>query len=164
MLKNYGYCPCCGQETVFQSDHAWLRDHYLCLKCGCKPRERALMTVIEKFCPDWRKLEIHESSPINRGASIKLKNECENYTQSQFWPDKKFGEVYNGFYNIDLENQNFKKNSFDLIVTQDVFEHLYRPDKACKEIHRTLKKGGMHICTIPMVNKDKPTEMVSYEE
>lgn len=109
MIKNYGYCPCCKQETLFKSDQSWLRDHYLCTKCGCKPRERALMTVIEKFCPEWEKLSIHESSPINRGASIRLKKECENYFPSQYWPDKKLNEVYEGFYNIDLKKNILKK-------------------------------------------------------
>jgi SAM-dependent methyltransferase len=116
------------------------------------------MTVIESFYPEWKELTIHESSPINRGASVKLKNGCKNYFQSQFWPDRKLGEKYDDFYNVDLEEKHFKKNSFDLVITQDVFEHLYNPDKACKQIHRTLKKGGAHICTIPMVNKNKPTE------
>ena len=135
-----------------------------CMNCGCIPRERALMTVIEMFYPNWRELKIHESSPIKRGASIKLKNECKNYTASQFWPDKKFGKVYDGFYNIDLENQHFNNDKFDLVITQDVFEHIYNPDKAFKEIYRTLKIDGAHICTIPMVNKDKPTEKWSIKK
>ena len=164
MLKNYGFCPCCEQETLFQSNESWLRDNYFCSKCGCLPRERALMTVINMFFPNWRELKIHEASPVDRGASVKLKNECKNYTASQFWPEKKFGEIYNGFYNIDLEKQDFNNDIFDLIITQDVFEHLYNPDKACKEIYRTLKVGGAHICSIPMVNKDKPTEKWSIKK
>lgn len=161
MLRNYGYCPCCGQETLFVSNHDWLRDHYLCTKCGCKPMERALMSVIDSFYPNWRELTIHESSPINRGTSVKLKNECKNYIPSQYWPERKFDEIYDGFFNINLEKKHFKKDIFDLVITQDVFEHLYNPDKACKQIYRTLKKGGAHICTIPMVNKNKPTEQWS---
>lgn len=161
MLRNPGYCPCCGQETIFEAKSPWLRDNYLCTNCKSLPRERALMRVIKLFYPNWRELTIHESSPGQRGASVKLKNECDNYISSQYWPEKKLGIIYKGFYNTNLENQNFDNDIFDLVISQDVFEHLYNPDKACKEIYRTLKKGGAHICTIPMVNKDKPTEKCS---
>jgi len=164
MLKNYGYCPCCGKETLFSSNHTWLRDHYRCSKCGCIPRERALMSVIESFYPNWRELTIHESSPGNRGASLKLKNECNSYFPSQYWPNRKLGKSYDGFHNVNLEKKHFDAECFDLVITQDVFEHLYNPDKACKQIYRSLKKGGAHICTIPLVNKYKATEKCSIME
>ena len=32
------------------------------------------------------------------------------------------------------------------------------PDKAFKEINRTLKKGGAHIFSVPLVNKHQKTE------
>lgn len=157
-LRNKGYCICCDRETIFRSEDAWLRDHYLCQKCGSLPRERALMKTVDSFYPQWRKMSIHESSPVERGASQKLKRECKHYVASQFWPDRPTGVQYNGVYNINLEQQSFEDNLFDLVVTQDVFEHIYEPRKALSEIGRTLKKGGAHICTIPLVNKDKPTQ------
>ncbi len=46
---------------------------------------------------------------------------------------------------------------FDLVVTQDVFEHLFAPDRAIREIARTLKPGGAHICTVPLVNGLEPS-------
>src|SRR5690606_19255497 len=36
-----------------------------------------------------------------------------------------------------------------IFITQDVFEHLFNPDKAAKEIMRVLKPGGAHIFTAP---------------
>ncbi|HEY3251746.1 MAG TPA: class I SAM-dependent methyltransferase, partial [Ignavibacteria bacterium] len=59
----------------------------------------------------------------------------------------------------DIENQTFNDEIFDIIVTQDVMEHVYNPEKAFKEIARTLKKGGAHIFTVPIVNKHKSTEV-----
>lgn len=38
-------------------------------------------------------------------------------------------------------------------------EHLFNPIKAFKEIARTLKIGGAHIFTTPLVNKDKKSEI-----
>jgi SAM-dependent methyltransferase len=47
----------------------------------------------------------------------------------------------------------------DLHVTQDVLEHVYHPSKVFREIARTLKPGGAHIFTTPLVNKNKPSTL-----
>jgi SAM-dependent methyltransferase len=43
----------------------------------------------------------------------------------------------------------FTNDSFDIFVTQDVFEHVLNPDLAFCEIARVLKQGGTHIFTMP---------------
>lgn len=154
-----GYCPCCEQEVLFQSFNSWLRDHFICNNCNSIPRERALMVTIEKYFPNWKNLDIHESSPGGRGASLTLKNNAKNYIPSQYYPNKPLGSIVNGCTNQDLENQTFSDESFDLVISQDVMEHVYNPEKAFSEIARTLKKGGAHIFTVPLVNKHKKTEI-----
>ena len=42
----------------------------------------------------------------------------------------------------------FQNESFDLFITQDVFEHVMEPNKAFKEIERVLKPGGAHVFTV----------------
>jgi SAM-dependent methyltransferase len=118
-----------------------------------------LILTIEKFYPNWRDLKIHESSPAKRGASMKLKNECKSYLATQYFPYQTPGGTVNGFRNEDLERQTFPDESFDLVITQDVMEHVYEPVAAFAEIARTLKKGGAHIFTTPLVNKFKKTEV-----
>jgi ubiquinone/menaquinone biosynthesis C-methylase UbiE len=49
---------------------------------------------------------------------------------------------------IAEEAQSFPAESFDIVVTQDVFENLFAPDRAIKEIARTLRPGGAHIMTV----------------
>ncbi len=160
ILKNQGYCYTCDQEVVFSSEYTWLRDHYKCSNCGSIPRERALMYCIEKFYPQWKQLSIHESSPGGRGASLKLKNNCPNYQASQYFPGFPLGEIHSrGWRNEDLENQTFADESFDLVISQDVMEHIFNPEKALAEIARTLKPGGAHIFTVPIVNKEKPSRV-----
>jgi SAM-dependent methyltransferase len=156
-LSKKGYCYCCEQEVEFVSFHPWLRDNFKCNNCHSIPRERALMKVINTIYPNWKELEIHESSPGLRGASSLLKSKCKNYRASQFYVDKDLGTTINGFVNIDLENQSFPDEIFDLVITQDVMEHEYNPEKSFKEIARTLKPGGAHIFTVPIINKFKET-------
>jgi SAM-dependent methyltransferase len=49
----------------------------------------------------------------------------------------------------DLEQLTFDDESFDLTITQDVFEHVLRPERAFAEIARTLKPTGAHVFTVP---------------
>ena len=159
VFENYGYCFCCASTVKFVAYGSWWRDQYLCTKCGSIPRERALMYCVDTFFPAWRNLTIHESSPSNRGASLRLGRECSKYIASQYYPNILTGETHNGYRCEDLESLSFAEDSVDLHVTQDVFEHLFNPAKAFREIARTLKPGGAHIFTVPIVNKNKPTEI-----
>ncbi len=158
-FSHKGFCPCCEHDVVFRSHNSWLRDNFLCSNCGSIPRERFLIIVLEKYYPEWRTFHIHESSPGDRGTSLKLKKECEHYVSSQYYPNEKFGSNVCGHRNEDLENQTFDNEVFDIVITQDVMEHVYNPEKAFKEISRTLKKNGAHIFTVPLVNKFKSSEV-----
>jgi hypothetical protein len=160
VIKNQGYCYTCDQEVEFSSQQSWLRDCYKCSNCGSIPRERALMYCIEKFYPEWKQLSIHETLPANRGASLKLKNNCPNYQTSQDFPEFPLGETLSsGWRNEDLENQTFADETFDLVISQDVMKHIFNPEKAFSEISRTLKPGGAHIFTVPIVNKERPSSI-----
>jgi len=159
-LKSEGVCPICEKPVEFVSKNEWLRDHFLCNKCGSIPRERALIHTIKTYYPEFNQLMIHESSPSSRGASLKLQTECEGYSSSYFYPDVKCGDIHPE-YKVqcqNLENLTFEDKTFDLFVTQDVMEHVFDPGKAFSEIARVLKPGGAHIFTVPIINKSDKTE------
>jgi SAM-dependent methyltransferase len=157
VLENPGFCPTCQQEVIFSATQAWLRDHYLCSNCGSIPRERALMLTIERFYPQWRELTIHESSPCGRGASVRLARECPGYLGSQFYPELAPGSTSRQWRCENLEALTFPDESFDLHVTQDVMEHVFEPQRAFREIARSLRPGGAHIFTVPLVGKAAPS-------
>jgi SAM-dependent methyltransferase len=117
------------------------------------------MLTIEQYLPNWRSLTIHESSPGDRGASRRLSEECSHYIPSQYFSDHEPGSIVGEFRCENLEALTFADESIDLHVTQDVLEHVYHPSNVFKEIARTLKPGGMHICTVPLVNKGKPSKL-----
>lgn len=49
---------------------------------------------------------------------------------------------------VDITDlSKFKSNSFDVVVSDQVLEHVPDPFKACREIHRVLKKEGYAINT-----------------
>ena len=158
-LENAGHCPCCPGPSTFQSAYSWLRDHYVCTKCGSIPRERALLWCLDHFFPDWPTRRIHESSPVMRGASVRLARECPQYLPSQFFPGIAAGSVHQGVRCENFEKLTFADASIDLHVSQDVMEHVFDPAAAFREIARTLKPGGAHVFTTPLVEKHNPSQV-----
>lgn len=144
----FGYCPICEKRTLYFREGAWLRDQLKCSRCGSIPRWRALIHVLNEFAPAWRQLTIHESSP-GGAASAKLKSAGRNYVPSYFFPDVAPGDYKDGYRCENLEQQTISSESLDLVISQDVFEHVLDPAKAFQEVARTLKPGGMHVFTIP---------------
>ena len=145
---NFGYCPICERKTIFIERETWLRDFYHCARCASIPRWRALIYVLQTHFPNWRELKIHESSP-GGASSEKLKREGQDYLASHFFPDIEVGKMYQGFRCENLERQTFRDAEFDLVITQDVFEHVLDPGAALTEIARILKPGGAHVFTLP---------------
>ena len=143
-----GYCPICQRRTIFYRQGPWLRSQFRCIRCDSAPRWRALIVVLETFFPQWRDCQIHESSP-DGAASRKIARECRQYCPTHWFPETPLGEVKNGFRCENLESQTFPDESFDLVVTQDVFEHVLEPAEGFREVARTLKPGGAHVFTIP---------------
>lgn len=109
------------------------------------------MLVVERLFPDWRDKKIHESSPIPRGASLKIQKYCSTYIASQYFVGHELGAEIDGFRNEDLERTTFASNSLDLIITLDVLEHVNFPDRVFRDCARTLKNGGAHIFTVPTI-------------
>lgn len=161
IYEGNGVCPICEAEVTFSAENTWFRDYLLCSGCGSIPRERALMRVISDCFPNYRELIIHESSPVNRGTSEKLRHECPGYSASHFFKHTQLGQKDDrtGYRCESLESLTFADNSFDLFITQDVMEHIFNPDLAFQEVCRVLKPGGAHIFTVPIVNKQKKTEV-----
>ena len=115
------------------------------------------MVALEMFYPNWRELVIHESSPVLRGVSKTLKEGCANYLPTQYFVGQPLGEIFNGVRCENLEKMTFADESIDLHISQDVAEHVFDPSAAFKEIARTLRPGGAHVFTVPIVRKQDPS-------
>jgi SAM-dependent methyltransferase len=159
-----GYCPVCEKSATFVADGPCFRDTLRCKKCQSLPRNRALMHVLATYFPQWRRASIHESSPGWDLVSRRLLRECAAYLVSQFDPAIGLGTIGESlhlpcktFRNENLESQTFSDGTFDLVITQDVFEHIFNPGMAIKEIARTLKPGGATLMTVPLVQQARPS-------
>lgn len=160
-----GRCRLCGphdrhgRPTLFyprqnaQPDH-W-RESLVCIRCHGIARWRAVAAVLERVKPGWRNGRLHEAGPAG-SVSAYLRRGCPGYIASHWFgdgiaPGTPAGPTSGAdeVVNENLEDQSFADASFDVVITQDVLEHVFEPERALAEITRTLAPGGVHVWTIP---------------
>lgn len=142
-----GFCPVCRRKSVFLALGPWLREDLKCARCRSSSRQRALVDYLDRALPALGELHVYEPSPVPPTVGY-FERYSGRYTWSQYSPDAE-GRVSDNPRNQDLQALEFPDNVFDLVVSQDVFEHVAEPGKAFSEVARVLKPGGSHIFTIP---------------
>lgn len=150
-----GHCPVCGKATLFVALGSWLREDLKCIRCKSSARERAVVDYIAGNFARLSRMAVYEPSPTSRSMEF-FADYAGNYLWSSY-PDERFadGVEYGGSCQ-NLEALTFGAESFDLVVSQDVFEHVANPRAAFAEVSRTLTAGGSHVFTIPWY-PDRPT-------
>lgn len=152
---NGGFCPICTGKTIFFALGPWLREDLKCIRCRSSARQRALIDYIGRAVPSLGQAHVYEPSPMPPTTDY-LQRHSASYTWSQYSPGAEDRHPRDAS-NQDLQALGFPDNAFDLLVSQDVFEHIAQPRKAFAEVARVLKPGGSHIFTIPWY-PEQPTE------
>jgi SAM-dependent methyltransferase len=77
-------------------------------------------------------------------------------------PENRAGKKADFFY--DGEIFPFQVGSFDSVVANEVFEHVFNPDRFLDEVHRVLKPGGRLLMTMPFVwdEHEQPHDYARY--
>jgi SAM-dependent methyltransferase len=110
-----------------------------------------LNTVVKKS--NAARIVIYE--PDSRGTIHNSLRKSKGYVFSEYFLNRKKGEMIKGIRNEDLQDLSFRENSIDIVITQDIFEHIKNPEKAFMEIYRILKVGGYHVFTTPLYQKSE---------
>ena len=142
------------------------KESMFCTYCGASLRIRRLAAVLMQTCAqmsgissrsfvellrneEFRRLRIAEINAC--GILHEYLKEHPNLFYSEWLPHAEPSDVHDGVRCEDLQRLTYPENYFDFILTSETLEHLPDPDKAWQEIYRTLKGGGYHIFTIPVV-------------
>lgn len=126
------------------------RERLCCPETEFNNRMRFSIHLIDSF------LNLNSNSKIYLMEQVTatyrfLKNSYENLIGSEFLGSSvSFGSVnLSGIRNEDATTLTFEDESFDAILSYDVFEHIPNFDLALKECFRTLKKGGRLLFSVP---------------
>lgn len=178
-----GQCNVCGNDAKFYfSEPSLYREQLKCDHCGSVSRYRSLARgVLLAFqqltgisvaslaqLPKTgigRSFDVYDTQPpfywdtCSYPIPDYLKaTDYSNVSLSNFKPDLSFGEMITpGISNQNLEHLKFSSNSFDLVITTDVMEHVRLDVLAHREIHRILRLGGVYIFTVPHSSELKET-------
>lgn len=162
-IEFVGSCSICGATGRFvRGQERSLRESYACPNCRFTLRWRDQASIIidefgrgqalslKAMVSNGLLNDVSIFEPALRGPFVAQMKGLPNYVQSYFWPEMQPGEVSpQGVRNEDLTNLTFEDDSFDLIISSDVMEHLFDIRSAFSETLRVLKPGGIHIFSIP---------------
>lgn len=160
-------CNICGELADFViDDKAVLLREAKCNHCGASIRNSDVAGEI--LCYIQAPEDALESA-ADKLAGIRILNACSSgyihnalkdlneYICCEYFDEIPSGEYVDGVLCVDLCDIPFPENTFDLVITEDVFEHITGYEKAMEEILRVLKVGGSHIFTVP-IHENKKTE------
>ena len=149
------FCPVCGHDTTIQILSDNLRETGVCSNCKSFNRQRQIAHVIcERYgiasLQDLVSLDLDVYLMESRGSLYKALQNCNRLVCSDFYPDGKVpANSPHNFYHVDIQNCLFDGDSFDLVISSDVFEHVPDAYQGFKEIYRILRKSGVHVFSVP---------------
>ncbi len=156
-----GFCPVCAGWTWFlvTCEPAGLRNDAFCARCGSVARTRHVaLAILDAFrtrgiraLADFgRHPEIAVWHTSARGPiAAQLRPAPNHVVCTEYFDDVPPGTSRDGVLCQDLQALTFDDNAFDLVISEDVFEHIPDYRAAFAEVHRVLKPGGCHVFTVP---------------
>ncbi len=159
-MASTGSCTVCGRRSVFLlNDTAeTVRNHAVCLWCRSTARNRHVARcVLDAFAErglrglsDWRNHpDLVVLNTSNHSAIARRLGNAGNVYNTEYFDGYRSGEVVNGVRCENLEEMSFESECLDLIITEDVIEHVENTNQCLREIYRVLKPGGYHIFSVP---------------
>ena len=150
-------CPFCEKKSFFLSIG---KNNFesRCVSCRGTIISLSLIYVICRFKKSVSFSSTYELSFHGVVFSF-LKRKSVFFYFSEYFPDSTGVEKINGIPNQDIQNLTLKSNTFTLITSTEVFEHVPDYIRGFSEVFRVLKKGGYFIFTVPLFENLKTTQI-----
>lgn len=134
------------------------RERLVCPNCGLNNRQRLVATLLVKrldFSVGTKRVYVMERvTPFFQW--LEDRHSRHDLIGSEYLGHRhESGTTIRGVRHEDIMHSSLETHSVDLIVSNDVFEHVPDPRKAFCECARMLKSGGKMLATIPFAESDK---------
>lgn len=140
-----------GPGNISAGNNGW-REGLICR--GLNSRMRAVLLLIEDVLKDRPNPLIYATEAITSMA-ILLEEKFPGFIGSEYTENEDQKINMSPIRFEDLTSLSFQNDTFDLVTTNEVIEHVPDVDQALKEILRVLKPGGWHIGTHPFAYGNK---------
>jgi SAM-dependent methyltransferase len=155
-----GYCKCCESEQEFIVDLQYsdghrvnFRERLVCPSCGLNNRQRLMAGYIFEVCKTSQahSIYIHEQiTPFYAYLKQHLESAGIRVVGSEYvGGDIPSGKIVNGILHEDILRLSFEAEQFDIIVSNDVLEHVSDIRRALAESNRVLSSTGKMIFSCP---------------
>lgn len=164
------FCLCCNETTPMLVDYEssylqddgsrtpnW-RERLVCRHCGMNNRQRLVAKLVQQSAMRSVHPKIYlmeQVTPIFEWVKKIYRTQVHGseYLGYQY----KGGERVHGVRHEDVMNLSYPDETFDLIVSNDVMEHIPDPERALRECFRVLRPGGTLLATFPFQVKNDTT-------
>ena len=165
------YCVVCGKQEKFVVSSMYSpgqfedgraipnwREHLNC-SCGLTNRLRATLHIMQQELRPARSAHIYlteQSTPLYAWFT----EHHENVHGSEYFGNAHAGgTTVNGYRHEDVQSLTFPDETFDLIISLEVLEHVPFPDCAFREFRRCLRDGGAALITAPFRDRSAHDEI-----
>ncbi|MDJ0715930.1 MAG: class I SAM-dependent methyltransferase [Prochloraceae cyanobacterium] len=140
-----GICNLCG-FPVIKINNGYFGTR--CIKCRSTKIHRGVGLVIDHLDFPYNAFVYELSS---RGALFEfLKIKFNNLYYSEYFDDVPPGLMKNSVVCQDVQHFILNNESFNLVTSTEVFEHVPDDRKGFDEVYRILKPNGYFIFTVPL--------------
>lgn len=149
------YCPICKHRSFFRPFGNPKRLKALCPFCGALERHRFLFGIYKKyFLNSDKPLSIMHTAPEKCFSDI-----IQEYSNIDYFPIDISPELYpyTHVYKADVTCLPFEDESFDVILSNHVLEHIENEKKCLQEFNRVLKSNGKIFLTVPVAWENEST-------
>lgn len=154
-------CPLCGPSRfLILGPSAFLAR---CLKCKANATNLSIIKVIQQNPGGIAINAAYEMSTYGATYDF-LKRNSSTFESSEYFPGQPLGESIAGVRNEDAQQLTFRDEAFDIITSNQVFEHVPDDLKCFKECRRTLRPGGSLMFTVPLYDTLRTEQVAELHE
>lgn len=166
------FCLCCNEAMPMLVDYEachveadgsrtpnW-RERLVCRGCQMNNRQRLVAKLVQQAAAPYDRPKVYlmeQVTPIFEW--LRTLNTIEVHGSEYLGPAHKAGSRIRGVRHEDIMNLSYPDDSFDLIVSNDVMEHIPDPERALRECFRVLKRGGTVLATFPFHSAHETTRI-----